>query len=317
MKRALLVGIDNYINFSPLRGCVNDVNALLPLLARNEDNSPNFSCVDIAGPNGPIDRRGLLRGINALLAPGADVALLYFAGHGIGGNNDVVLVTQDGDNQDPGVPLSEVLGIVQTSLIREVVVILDCCFSGGAGGVPQLGGGISVLRSGVSLLLASRSDQPAAETPEGRGLFSMYLCGALEGGAADVLGKVTLAGVYAYLSESFGPWDQRPTFKANIDRLHDLRHCAPAVPIAELRRLPEFFPNPEYEFPLDPSYEPDAEPNDPEHEAIFAILQRCRAAKLVEPVGADHMYFAAMQNGGCQLSQLGKHYWEMARQNLL
>ena len=317
MKRALLVGIDIYDNFPPLVGCVNDVNALFPLLARNEDNSPNFSCVNMAGLNGSIDRRGLLERINALLAPGADVALLYFAGHGKGGNNDVVLVTQDGDNRDPGVPLSEVLGIVKASSVREVVVILDCCFSGGAGGVPQLGEGISVLRSGVSLLSASRSDQPAAEMPEGRGLFSGYLCGALEGGAVDVLGIVTLAGVYAYLSESFSPWDQRPTFKANVDRLHDLRHCTPAVPLAELRRLPEFFPDPDYEFPLDPSYEPDAEPKDPEHEAIFAILQRCRAAKLVEPVGADHMYFAAMQNGGCRLSPLGKHYWGMAKQVLL
>lgn len=321
MKRALLVGIDVYDRFPPLAGCVNDVNALLPLLARNGDSSPNFNCVNLTCPDDRVDRRGLIDRINALLAPGADISLLYFAGHGMARNNDVVLITQDGDNRDPGVPLSEVLGKIPASPIREIVIILDCCFSGGAGGVPQLGGDISALRSGVSLLLASRSDQPAAETPEGRGLFSLYLCGALEGGAADVLGKVTLAGVYAYLSESFGPWDQRPTFKANVDRLHDLRHCDPAVPLAELRRLPEFFLNPGYEFPLDPSYEPsyepDAEPKNLEHEAIFAILQRCRAAKLVEPVGADHMYFAAMQNGGCRLTPLGKHYWGMAKQDLL
>lgn len=135
----------------------------------------------------------------------------------------MVLVTQDGDAGDVGVPLSTILGKVQASRVREIVIILDCCFSGGAGGVPQLDDDIAVLRQGVSLLTASRSDQPAAETPGGRGLFSTYLCGALEGGAADVLGRVTLAGVYAYLSESFGPWDQRPTFKASLDRLHELR----------------------------------------------------------------------------------------------
>lgn len=317
MKRALLVGIDAYDKFPLLEGCVNDVYALLPLLARNEDNSPNFNCVYLTSQNGRIDRGELLEGINALLAPGADISLFYYAGHGKEGSNDVVLVTQDGDSRDPGVPLSQVLGIIRASPVREIVIVLDCCFSGGAGGVPQLGGDISVLRSGVSLLSASRSDQTAAETPEGRGLFSVYLCGALEGGAADVLGKVTLAGVYAYLSESFDPWDQRPTFKANVDRLHDLRNCDPAVPLAELRRLPEFFPDTDHVFPLDPSYEPDAEPKDHEHEAIFAILQRCRAAKLVEPVGGDHMYFAAIQCGGCQLSPLGKHYWGMAKKNLL
>ena len=128
---------------------------------------------------------------------------------------------------------------------------------------------------------------------------------------------MTLAGIYAYLSESFGPWDQRPTFKANLDRLHELRLCSPAVPIRELRRLPEFFPQPDQVFALDPSYEPEAEPKHPEHEAIFAILQRCRAAKLVEPVGADHMYFAAMESKGCRLTPLGKHYWRMAGQGRL
>lgn len=317
MKRALLVGIDSYDNFSPLGGCVNDVNALEPLLARSEDNSPNFNCQKRTSDIERVERRKLLQAIDALLAPGADVALFYFAGHGAESDNDVTLVTQDGDSNDYGVSLSTILGKVQSSSIREVVVMLDCCFSGGAGGVPQLGDNVSVLRSGVSLLTASRSDQTAAESFSGHGLFSTYLCGALEGGAADVLGKVTVAGVYAYLSESFGPWNQRPTFKASVDRLHDLRHCGPAVPLRELRRLPEFFTSVDFEFPLDPSYEPDAKPEHPEHEAVFAILQRCRAAKLVEPVGMDHMYFAAMQNGACRLTPLGKHYWRMADQERL
>jgi hypothetical protein len=317
MKRALLVGLDSYDRFTRLGGCVNDVNALVPLLARNEDDSPNFNCQKRTSESDRVDRRELIEAVDAFLAPGADVALFYFAGHGAEENNDVVLVTQDGDAGDAGVPLSTILGKVQASRVREIVIILDCCFSGGAGGVPQLGDDNAVLRQGVSLLTASRSDQPDAETPGGRGLFSTYLCGALEGGAADVPGRVTLAGVYAYLSDSFGPWDQRPTFKASVDRLHELRQCAPAVPIHELRRLPESFPAADFEFPLDPSYEPDAEPSDPEHEAVFAILQRCRAAKLVEPVEGDHMYFAAMQNGACRLTPLGKHYWRKADQDRL
>jgi hypothetical protein len=42
MKRALLVGIDEYRQFNNLGGCVNDVRALEPLLAKNEDDSPNL-----------------------------------------------------------------------------------------------------------------------------------------------------------------------------------------------------------------------------------------------------------------------------------
>jgi hypothetical protein len=198
-----------------------------------------------------------------------------------------------------------------------VLIVLDCCFSGGGGGVPQIGADVAVLRSGVTLLTASRGDQTSAETASGHGLFSTYFCGALEGGAADVIGKVTVAGVYAYLSESFGPWDQRPTFKANIERLHDLRLASPAVPLTSLRRLPEIFTAPEVELSLDPSYEPTEPPSDPAHEEVFGILQKYRAAKLVEPVGAEHLYFAAMQSKSCRLTPLGRLYWRMANQGRL
>jgi hypothetical protein len=65
-------------------------------------------------------------------------------------------------------------------------------------------------------------------------------------------------------------------------------------------------------FQLDPSYEPEAEPRNPEHEAVFKTLQNYRAAKLLDPVGAEHMYFAAMSSAGCRLTPLGRHYWHMA-----
>lgn len=316
MKRALLVGVDDYANFSPLGGCVNDVHAIEPLLARNEDGTVNFDCEVRIAPD-TATRDVLLRDVQALLGPGVDVALLYFAGHGAGEGNDVALCTHDGTDMTPGVLLSQVLGYVQSSSVREVIVVLDCCFSGAAGGVPQLGPDLAVLRNGVTILAASRGDQTSAETPAGRGLFSTYLCGGLEGGAADVMGKVTMAGLYAYLDESFGPWDQRPVLRANVDRLHELRRCVAAVPLDYLQRLPNLFLAPDSELPLDPSYEPDADPPHPEHESDFALLQACRAAKLVEPVDAEHMYFAAMQNKACRLTALGRHYRAMVEQGLL
>ena len=317
MKRALLVGIDTYDHLDNLDGCVRDVRALMPLLSRHDDASLNFNCRECTTNDSRAERRTVLESIDTLLSPGADVALLYFAGHGYNAPHDVVLATQDAQNPDDGVPLSTILAKVQQSPIREVVIILDCCFSGAAGGVPQLGINAATLRQGVAILSASQANQTAVETSAGRGLFSTYLCGGLEGGAADVLGKVTLAGLYAYLSESFGPWDQRPTFKANLERLHDLRRCTPWVPMTVLRRLPEFFAAEEHIYPLDPSYEPEAEPKHPEHEAIFGLLQQCRAAKLVEPVDAEHMYFAAMKSTGCRLTRLGQLYWRMAKQDLL
>src|SRR5450759_2117821 len=82
MKRALLVGIDRYDRFGGLKGCVNDVTALSPLLGRNEDDSPNFSCQEQTSALARVDRRDLLEALDALFLPGAEVALFYFAGHG-------------------------------------------------------------------------------------------------------------------------------------------------------------------------------------------------------------------------------------------
>lgn len=316
MKRALLIGVDSYDHCDDLRGCVNDVNSLLPLLSRNQDDSPNFDCQLLHTGQRRADRRDMLDAIDRLLAPGADVALLYFAGHGARDSRDVVLVSQDGQVGDFGVSLTTLLAKIQSSPVLEVILILDCCFSGAAGSSMILDEQVAAVRNGVSILTASRGDQNAAET-NGRGAFSTFLCGALEGGAADVLGKITVASVYAYLSESFGPWDQRPTYKANVNRLHDLRRCVPAVPFADLRKLAALFPYASYSLALDPSYEPTVEPRHAEHEADFLTLQRCKAAKLIEAVGAEHMYFAAMESAACRLTPLGRLYRDLAEQKRL
>jgi hypothetical protein len=319
MKRALIVGIDEYESFNTLNGCINDVRALQPLLARNENNSPNFDCQIRTSDSGGTTRDELLTDVDFALRGGADVALIYFAGHGDPQGNDVALVTTDGTDQTPGIPLSSVLTKVQSAPVGEIIIILDCCFSGAAGGVPQLGVPDAALRSGVSILAASRGDQPATETCADRGLFSTFLCGGLEGGAADVVGKVTVAGLYSYLDESFGAWEQRPVFKTNVERLHILRQCQPAVPIDELRLMTTYFPQPDYDFPLDPSYEPDPNypPRSEENERVFSTLQKYRAAKLLVPVGEDHLFFAAIKTKSCKLTPLGQHYWHLANQERL
>ena len=313
MKRALLIGIDDYRHFPRLSGCVNDVAALAPLLERNEDGSHNFDVRRMTSDELFVGRTLMRSHIADLLAPGADVGVLYFAGHGKEVSGDVILVAQDGERDDLGISLGEVLAKVRTSPLPEVVIILDCCHSGGAGAAPQLSDTQAVLPPGCTILTATRRDQRAAETEDRRGAFSAQLCAALEGGAADLLGDVSMAGLYAFLSQAFGPWEQRPTFKANVDRLHALRCCVPDVPREELRLLPTLFPVATNPFPLDPSYEPEAEPHHPEHQETFATLQRMRDAQLVEAVGTRHLYHAAVRSRSCQLTRLGWHYWHLAR----
>ncbi|MEU1798198.1 caspase family protein [Streptomyces californicus] len=315
MKRALLVGIDQYDEFPPLSGCVNDVTALHPLLARNEDDSPNLDCrVAKAPQSGPgIHRDELLTMLDDLFAPGSDFALFYFAGHGAPQRGDVALATSDGTTTTPGVKFSEIIERIVDSEVKETVVVLDCCYSGGATTIAALGADRAILPKGTTVLTASRGDQVSLETASGRGQFSTYFEGALDGGAADVLGHVNVSGLYAYLAESFGAWEQRPTLKANIDRLHDIRVCNPRVPEPTLRKLTQWFPTPNHVFPLDPSFEPTAEPSHPENEAILAGLQKYRACRLIDPVDQEHLYYAAMNSTGCVLTPLGKRYWRLVK----
>jgi len=315
MKRALLVGIDYYENFQQLYGCANDAAAVHPLLQRNEDGGPNLDCRLASAKDAAtqVSRDRLKEMIRELLSGGAEFALLYFAGHGAPTDGGVALVTSDGTDGTPGVTFSEILAAINKSSVAEVTVILDCCFSGGATTIEALNNGLANLRDGLSVLTASRDDQVSMETAEGRGQFSTYLEGALKAGAADVLGHVNVAGLYSYLSESFGAWEQRPTFKANIDRLHDIRTCEPLVPLETLRRLTEWFPTPGYDYPLDPTYEPTANKERHPNEAIFSGLQRFRACRLVDPIGEEHMYYAAINSTGCRLTPLGQHYWSLVK----
>ena len=315
MKRALLVGIDYYENFQQLYGCANDAAAVHPLLQRNEDGGPNLDCRLASAKDAAtqVSRDRLKEMIRELLSGGAEFALFYFAGHGAPTDGGVALVTSDGTDGTPGVTFSEILAAINKSSVAEVTVILDCCFSGGATTIEALNNGLANLRDGLSVLTASRDDQVSMETAEGRGQFSTYLEGALTAGAADVLGHVNVAGLYSYLSESFGAWEQRPTFKANIDRLHDIRTCEPLVPLETLRRLTEWFPTPGYDYPLDPTYEPTANKERHPNEAIFSGLQRFRACRLVDPIGEEHMYYAAINSTGCRLTPLGQHYWSLVK----
>jgi hypothetical protein len=207
-----------------------------------------------------------------------------------------------------------VLTWANQSPVKEVVIILDCCHSGALGQLPAIDNDKSVLRQGVSILTASRDSQMALEKG-GHGVVTSMVSDALRGGAADVCGNVSVAGVYAYVDQRLGPWDQRPLFKSHVSTLIPLRRCKPQIDLEILRSLPKLFPSPEYEHPLDSSYEPTAEPKNEVHEKIFSQLQRLRSARLLIPIGEEHLYYAAMNNKSCALTPLGKHYWHLAKAN--
>jgi len=50
MKRALLIGIDDYDNVRPLGGCVKDALAMWEVLRRHEDGNLNYDCRVLISP---------------------------------------------------------------------------------------------------------------------------------------------------------------------------------------------------------------------------------------------------------------------------
>lgn len=316
MKRAVLVGVDHYDEFSDLRGCVADVKALEPLLAENGDKREpvNFGVQTFTSDDGPITRDSLVRAIQTCFAPGPDVALFYFSGHGAShGGTDVSLCVSDGSAVSPGVPLSKAMAIASESPVPQKIIVLDCCFSGAAGGIPQLGVDGKFLPLGTTILTASRGDQVALETG-GRGRFTKMLCSALEGGAADVIGRVTAATLFGYVERYSGVFDQLPVYATNVDRLVHLRTCETSFGVVELHELAALFRDVNIEYPLSPEFERAYNGHDPDKVAIFELLQAARAVALVEPIWVPHMYDAAMQSKPCRLTDLGKHYCRLVHQ---
>ena len=158
-------------------------------------------------------------------------------------------------------------------------------------------------------------------------MFTSLLLEALAGGAGDVTGHISLGGIYAYIDKALGPWEQRPIFKTNITRFTSLRDVIPQVEISIIRKLCTYFESENSVLSLDPSFEPTNTPDDnhellepyakKENTAIFAELQKLEGVGLVVPTDEEHMYFAAMKSKGCELTSLGKQYWQLVNKGAI
>lgn len=234
------------------------------------------------------------------------------------------LCHSDCESGDFGIALEEIMTWSNKSRARNKVILLDSCHSG-VMGTKQLYP-VAELAEGMTVLTASTAEQYAKEE-NGSGVFTTLLVDALDGAASNLIGEVTPGSVYAHIDQSLGPWSQRPIFKTNIKRFVSLRKVKPPLDLADLRRIDELFPEPGFEYLLDPAYEPDRSeadkinpkyfPPDPDKDEIFSILQKYNRVNLVVPVGAQHMWHAAMQRKSCKLTPLGRHYRHLVARNMI
>lgn len=318
MKKALIVGLNNY-PCCELHWCDNDAIAIKDLIESNGDGSPNFEVIQIIDS---CTKDTLQDAIAKLFADDADIALLYFSGHGAEEDGGY-LVTTDFTSKTLGVKMEDILALANASRCKNKVIILDCCFAAKMG-ESLLVNNKSVLGDGVTIMAASQAWQTSAENPEiQHGVFTDLLIQGLKGGASDISGNITPASLYSFVDQSLGAWQQRPVFKTNISQFLPIRTISAKIPKALLRKISQYFANPSDEYQLDPSFEFTNDPSvehcvkepfaDANNVAIFKDLQLFESVGLIEPVDTDHMYFAAMENKSCKLTALGLHYWRLSK----
>lgn len=325
MRKALIVGIDYYANLKILSGCVNDAYEVKNVLERNADGTLNFPTPRMIIGAGPeiTEKSQIREAARELFNGDSDIALLYFAGHGRLDETGGFLCAGDSKPGDDGVPLQDIMTYAKKSKAKNKIIILDSCHSGAAGNRSDTESATEI-GDGMTILTASTSEQDAAEVPGGgAGVFTALFVDALNGAAANLVGDVTPGSVYAHIDQALGPWAQRPVFKTNVKSFVSLRKAAPPIPLSDLQAIAKLFPEPGYEFKLDPAYEPERAaptglpPPDPEKNAIFAILQKYAKVNLLRPVGAPHLWHAAVQSKACKLTVLGEHYRDLVARDLI
>jgi uncharacterized caspase-like protein len=318
MKRALVVGLNDYPNGNALSACVSDAVAVAQRLERHGNGDKNFDVVSVYGK---CSRDDLKSAIQKCFENTADVALFYFSGHGMLDSFGGHIVTTDNSSCD--LSLREILEVVNASTATNKVVILDSCFSGNMGNQTRTPD-VTSISNGVTILTACMQEQTAIENRE-HGVFTELLLAALDGEAADLMGNITPGGIYAFIDKSLGAWEQRPVFKTNVTTFSPLRKVKAPIDTQILRNLATYFQTAESPFALDPSYEYTNKQSVPheviepyatvENTHIMKELQQLERVGLVVPCGTEHMYYAAMESKSCQLTAVGKHYWRLAKNN--
>ena len=207
-RHAFLVGVDDYRqgvkgSYTPLNFAARDAQALGQLLA----GSGGFAAAAVTLlSNQTATRDRIVEGLRALRTRVGeeDSVVLFFSGHGsVGPGPDgrlhYYLVPHDGQVTDlAGTALMDDLleELIGQLPARQVVVILDACYSGGGGGVirsrAMTNPGVTALpaarplieaTAGRVVVAASRPDQPAYEDDRRGGLFTSFVLDGLRGGA--------------------------------------------------------------------------------------------------------------------------------------
>jgi hypothetical protein len=142
-----------------------------------------------------------------------DRVLVFFGGHGTPHKGLTYLIPRDFDEDKPestGLPIGELRKMFGACKAQHKFLVLDCCHAGNDRSVaPRSLPAETVARSvmaeespGVIVLASSRADQKSWAWPARKqGIFTFWLCRALEGAAANEDGEVTVSKVNTYVHD--------------------------------------------------------------------------------------------------------------------
>ena len=224
---ALLVGNQTFLKESglqPLRGPVNDVEAFASVLEK-----PTLGNFEVRKCLGGLSHE-VTRAIVETLQSAArdDFVLIFYSGHGktsVGGR--LFLATADTTEtalQATAVSTWSLHDAVTESLCKEVVLLLDCCYSGAVSQGLRAGveGQLQAVQNaaGFFILTASTAIQTASETEtehDGKvmGRFTAAIVDGIQSSGADLgrTGEIRLSDLKAYVERTLR--GQTPQFFAH------------------------------------------------------------------------------------------------------
>jgi hypothetical protein len=186
--RAAFIGVDRHQDplIRDLNGAARDASALWAVLSDSIDGLAASLITDEAA-----NLQAVIAALDDTLGAAGedDVVLLSFAGHGTPDHRLVLADTRVDDLLGTTLDMAQLAERFRTSHARAVLLLLDCCFSGGAparvldlGLVPRdIGVPLAeVAGQGRVLFAASAPDEAALEDPQTRhGLFTKAILDCL------------------------------------------------------------------------------------------------------------------------------------------
>ena len=309
-KKALIIGNDNYRTVSKLRGCINDTISIEALLKYNEDGTSNFS----TRKKNDLSNGQMKGEVENFLNRRSSYALIYFSGHGYINQDGGFLCGIDASKGDVGISMKWLSETINNCDIPEVAIILDCCHAGEMFNVQDEDVEFALIKQGVTVLAATTKNDIAAEFC-GKGVFTSIIVEALKGAAKDILGNISISGLYACTEKMLSPFQQRPVFKSFVDQIAKIRKCTPLISETDLRKIitSDFFPEIEATITVNRHI---LDQKNFEFDIPFETFLKLNVYEKAGLLECDHgktLIETTLLWGNCRLSIYGKYIWRLVK----